>query len=92
MSTLIALSADALKNLTTASAFVPLIVALIIIKFAVNALVRTIVLIVALALGVLIYTQRTEIQQCVDNADTAQLSVKCKVAGFSVNLDLPSPG
>lgn len=92
MSHLIAFSADALKNLTTAGAFVPLVIALIIIKFAVNAVVRTIVLVVALGLGVLIYTQRTEIQQCVDNADTTQLSVNCKVAGFSVNLDLPSPG
>lgn len=92
MSSLIALSADVLKNLTTASAFVPLIIALIVIRFAVNAVVRTIVLLIALGVGVLIYSQRSEIQQCVDNADTTQLSVNCKVAGFSVDLDLPSPG
>ena len=89
---LVAVSADALKNLTTAGAFVPIVIALVIVKFAVNAVVRTVVLLVALALGVLIYTQRSEIQSCVDNADTTQLAVKCKIAGFSVDLDLPSPG
>ena len=90
MSSLVAVSVDQLKNLTTVGAFVPIVIALIIVPFAVRAVVRTIVIVVALALGVFIYSQRSEIQQCVDNADPAELAVHCKVAGFSVNLDIPS--
>lgn len=81
-----------LKNFTTFGAFIPIVIGLIIFKFAVSAMVRSIVLIVALALGVLIYSQRSEISDCVDNAKAnAEVSlgkVQCKVLGFNVNLDL----
>jgi hypothetical protein len=81
-----------LKNLTTFGAFVPIVVGLIIFKFAVNAIVRSIVLIVALALGGLVYSQRSEISDCVDsaqaNAETSLGKVQCKVLGFNVDLDL----
>lgn len=90
---IVALSADALKNVTTAGAFVPLVIALIIVKFAVNAVVRAVVLVVALALGVLIYSQRSDIETCVDNA-RANIAVgnagtvACEVAGFTIDLDI----
>jgi len=65
---------------------------LIIFKFAVSAVVRSIVLIVALALGGLVYSQRSEISDCVDNAqanaDTSLGKVQCKVFGFTLDLDL----
>ena len=86
----LAISADALKNFTTAGAFVPLVIALVIVKFAVSALVRTVVLVVAVVLGLLIYTQRSEIEQCVKDADPTELAVKCRIAGFNVDLDLPT--
>lgn len=89
MSSLVAVSVDQVKNLTTAGAFVPIVIALIIVKFAVSALVRTVVIVVALALGLFIYSQRAEIQSCVDEADPSELAVHCKVAGFTLNLDLP---
>ena len=66
--------------------------ALIIFKFAVSAVVRSIVLIVALALGGLVYSQRSEISDCVDNAqanaETSLGKVECKVFGFTLDLDL----
>ena len=81
-----------LKNFTTFGAFIPIVIGLIIFKFAVSAMVRSIVLIVALVLGVLIYSQRSEISDCVDNAKAnAEVSlgkVQCKILGFEVNLDL----
>jgi large-conductance mechanosensitive channel len=72
-----------LKNFTTFGALVPIAVGLIIFKFAVSAVVRSIVLIVALALGGLVYNQRSAISDCVDSAE-----VQCKVLGFNVDLDL----
>ena len=81
-----------LKNFTTFGAFLPIVIGLIIFKFAVSAIMRSIVLIVALALGALIYSQRSEISDCVDNARaTAEVSlgkVQCKVLGFTIDLDL----
>jgi hypothetical protein len=81
-----------LKNFTTYGALVPIVVGLVIFKFAVSAMVRSVVLIVALALGGLVYSQRTEISHCVDsakaNAEASLGKVQCKVLGFTINLDL----
>ena len=63
MSSLVAFSVDQVKNLTTASAFLPIVIALIIVKFAVSAVVRTVVIVIALALGIFLYSQRSEIQR-----------------------------
>jgi len=81
-----------LKNFTTFGALVPIAVGLIIFKFAVSAVVRSIVLIVALALGGLVYSQRSEISDCVDNAqaniESSLGKVQCRVLGFDIDLDL----
>jgi large-conductance mechanosensitive channel len=81
-----------LKNFTTFGALVPIAVGLIIFKFAVSAVVRSIVLIVALALGGLVYSQRSEISDCVDNAqaniESSLGKVQCRVLGFDLDLDL----
>ena len=81
-----------LKNFTTFGALVPIIVGLIIFKFVVSAVVRSIVLIVALALGGLLYSQRSEISDCVDsakvNAESSLGKVQCEILGFTVDLDL----
>jgi hypothetical protein len=87
-----ALDESQLKNITTFGALVPIVVGLIIFKFAVSAVVRSIVLIVALALGGLLYSQRSEISDCVDsakaNAESSLGKVQCKVLGFTIDLDL----
>ena len=81
-----------LKNFTTFGALLPIVIGLIIFKFAVSAIVRSIVLIVALALGVLIYSQRAEISNCVDNAkvnaETSPGKVECEVLGIDLKFDL----
>ena len=81
-----------LKNFTTFGALLPIVIGLIIFKFAVSAIVRSIVLIVALALGVLIYSQRAEISECVDNAkanaETSLGKVECEVLGIDLKFDL----
>ena len=87
-----ALDEAQLKNFTTYGALLPIVIGLIIFKFAVSAMVRSIVLIVALALGVLIYSQRSEISDCVDNAtanvESSLGKVQCKVLGLNIDLDL----
>ena len=81
-----------LKNFTTFVALVPIAVGWIIFKVAVSGVVRSIVLIGALALGGLVYSQRSEISDCVDsaktNAETSLGKVQCKVFGFTLDLDL----
>ena len=87
-----ALDEARLKNLTTASAVVPLLIGLVIFKFAVSAIVRSIVLIVALALAGLLYSQRSQVSECVDNAqanlETSLGKVQCKILGFTIDLNL----
>ena len=93
---ILALSADVLKNVTTFGALLPILVGLLIVKFAVNAVVRTIVLVVALALGVLIFTQRSTIQTCVDDfkreagnvANAEAPSFSCSILGRDFRLEL----
>jgi hypothetical protein len=80
------------KNFATFGALLPIVIGLNIFKFDVSAMVRSIVLIVALALGGLIYSQRSEISDCVDsakaNAEVSLGKVQCKVLGFTIDLDL----
>lgn len=96
MNSIIALSADVLKNITTFGALVPILIGLLVVKFAVNAVVRTIVLVVALAVGALLFTQRSTIQSCVDRVKTeigdvsdAQVpSFSCSILGREFRLQL----
>lgn len=83
-----------LKNFATFGALVPVVVGLIIFKFAVSAVVRSLVIIVALVLGGVIYSQRSEISDCIDsakaNAEVATGTVQCTVLGFDIDVDLQS--
>jgi len=82
-----ALNQSQLKNLTTYGAFVPIIIGIIIFKFAVSAIVRSIVLILALVLGGMIYSQRSEISDCVDEAkDTS--AIDCSFYGYDFTFSL----
>lgn len=96
MTQILALSADVLKNVTTFGALLPILIGLVIVKFAVNAVVRTIVLVIALALGVLIFTQRSTIQTCVsdfknrvgDVVTTGSPTFSCSILGRDFKLEL----
>ena len=82
-----ALNQSQLKNLTTYGAFVPIVIGIIIFKFAVSAIVRSIVLIIALVLGGMIYSQRSSISDCVDKAkDTSEID--CSFYGYDFTFSL----
>ena len=70
-----------LKNFTTYGALAPIVVGLIIFKFAVSAMVRSIVLIVALVLGVLIFTQHSKITDCAEKAKESK-QIDCDFYGY----------
>lgn len=87
-----ALDASQLQNYATFGAVVPILIGLFIFKLVANALVRTFVLAIALAVGALVFLQRNEISACVDDAranlELDQARVTCTVLGFDVDLDI----
>jgi hypothetical protein len=85
-----AVDPDMLKNLLTASAFVPVVLALLLFKFVVNAVVRTVLLVVAVGVGVIVFTQRSAVDDCVDSVglDGATVSASCSILGFDLDLEL----
>jgi hypothetical protein len=64
----------------------------VIFKLVANAFIRTIILAIALALAALIFLQRNEISNCVDNArqnlEEDRNSVSCTILGFDIDLDI----
>ena len=89
---MIGLDASQLQNFTTFGAFVPVVVGLILVKFIANTIFRTFALTIALALGALVFLQRNEISDCVDNArqnlEAEQTRVTCTVLGFDIDVDV----
>lgn len=85
-----AVDPDLVKNLLTASAFVPVVVALVLFKFVVNAVVRTVLLVVAVGIGVLLFTQRSAVDDCVDSVDLDGVSVtaSCSILGLDFDLKI----
>jgi chromate transport protein ChrA len=82
-----AINQSQLESLTTYGALVPIIIGIVIFKFAVSAIVRSVVLILALALGALIYNQRSEISNCVEKAkDTS--AIDCSFYGYDFTFSL----
>lgn len=69
---LLAIDVSKLQNFITAGAVAPIVIGLVIFRFAANAMIKAFVIIVALALGGLIYSQRGQISDCVDQAKLAQ--------------------
>lgn len=85
-----AIDPDTVKNFLTAGSFVPLLVALVLFKVAASMIVRSVLVVVAVAIGVLVFTQRSSIDECVDSFDRTgtSVAVSCSVLGFDVDLDL----
>lgn len=78
------------KNYLTAGSFLPLVIALLLFKFAASMVVRSVLVVVAIALGVLVFTQRASIDDCVDSFERTgtSVAVSCSVLGFDFDLDL----
>lgn len=83
-------TADSLRNYLTAGSLLPLVIALVLIKFVVNTAVRIVLVLVALALGTLVFTQRAQIDECVDKAtvSTSGASVSCSILGFDLDVQI----
>jgi len=86
----ISVAADTLKNLVTAGAFLPIVIGLILVKIVVSTIARLIIVVVALALGVVVFTQRAQIDDCIDQSSvsSSRASVSCSLLGFDVDLQL----
>lgn len=80
------------ENYATFGSLVPIVIGLIVFKLVANAVIRTIVLAVALAIAALIFLQRNEISNCVDSArenlEQDLTSVSCTILGFDLEVDL----
>lgn len=89
---MIGLDASQLQNFTTFGAVVPVLVGLIVVKFVASTIARTIALALALALGALVFLQRNEIDDCVENArqnlEVDETRVTCTLLGFDIDLDI----
>ncbi len=90
---MLAIDVSKLQNFMTAGAVAPIVIGLIIFRFAANAMIKAFVIIVALALGGLIYSQRSQISDCVDQAKLAQSfegdQAQCTILGYDFKLDIP---
>lgn len=93
---LLAIDVSDLQNYMTAGSVVPIVIGLVIFRFAANAMIKAFVIIVALALGGLVYSQRSQISDCVDQAKlTPSLErdqAQCTILGYDFKLDIPSAG
>lgn len=87
---MISVAADTLKNLVTAGAFLPIVIGLILVKIVVSTIARLIIVVVALALGVVVFTQRAQIDDCIDQSSVSSegANVSCSLLGFDVDLQL----
>ena len=90
---LLAIDVSKLENFMTAGAVAPIVVGLVIFRFAANAMIKAFVVIVALALGGLIYSQRSQISDCVDQAKLMESlegdQAQCTILGYDFQLDIP---
>ncbi len=86
---LTAIEPDTVKNLIAASSFLPLILVLVLFKFVVSAVVRSVLVVVALGVGVLLFTQRSAVDDCVDSIEREGTSVtaSCSILGLDIDID-----
>ena len=87
---MLSITVDSVKNIVTASSFAPLVVGLLIFLFVANKIVKMVVILIAVALGVVIFSQRSAIDDCIRATDHKTLEVSCPILGFDVNVDLPN--
>ena len=87
---MISVGVDLVRNGLTYGSAVPVLIAILVARFLVNTVVRALIVVVALALGVLIFTQRSRVDDCLKNVDPAQANVRidCSLLGRHLQLDL----
>ena len=90
---MIGISVDSIKNIVTASSAAPVLIGIVIVIFVANKVVKLVVLLLALALGLLVFSQRSTIDECVDRlaASTTPQNEVCRVLGYDFKLDPKDP-
>lgn len=81
-----AVDPDMVKNFITAGSFVPVVIAIVLFKFVLSTVVRTLMIVVAVALGVVVFTQRAAVDECVESFRTDDKS--CSILGFDIDIDI----
>lgn len=98
---LLAVDVDAVKNSAVIAIAVVVLLGLLALKLFVNMVVRVITVIVVLALGVGIWTQRASLQDCADQVgdltaldplDLDRGTITCTFFGVDVDVPIPVPG
>ncbi|MEY4361351.1 MAG: hypothetical protein RL391_657 [Actinomycetota bacterium] len=87
------ISVDSVKNIVTASSAAPLLVGVVIVLFVANKIAKLVILLIAIALGLVVFSQRSTIDECVDriSASATPQDEVCKVLGYDFKLDLKDP-
>lgn len=87
---MLSITVDSVKNYVTAGSFAPLVIALLVVFFIANKVIRTVVLLVAVALGLVIFSQRSKIDECADklSQSTNPTAETCDFFGYEFRLDL----
>jgi len=90
---MLSITVDSVKNIVTASSFAPVVIGLLIFLFVANKVVKMLVILIAVGLGLVIYSQRSTIDECVSRIkESANPSAeKCSILGYDVSLDLKNP-
>lgn len=85
-----AVDPEMVKNVITAGAFVPAVIALVLFKFVVSTVVRSLMIVVAVALGLLVFTQRSAVDDCVESLerDGTSVSASCSILGFDIDIEI----
>ncbi|MBM3827090.1 MAG: hypothetical protein FJW09_00450 [Actinobacteria bacterium] len=90
MRALFALSVDQLKNISLAGVVAPIVIGLLLMKFVAKAMVRTVIMVIAVVLAVAVYSQRQEISECYDDARSGDAvvdtEITCTFFGQDVSL------
>jgi hypothetical protein len=87
---LLSMSIGQLENISLAGAALPIVIGLVLMRFVAKAMVRTVIMVIALVLGVAVYSQRSEIQSCYDDARASAAAgsteVTCSFFGQDITL------
>lgn len=90
---MLSLTVESVKNYVTAGSFVPVVLALLVVFFVANKVVRIVVLLVSVGLGLVIFSQRSKIDDCAEklmqSADPT--GETCDFFGYDFRLDLSDP-
>ncbi len=90
-----AIDVSQVRNVTLAGSVVPVIIGLLLFRIIAGAFARVFILVIALVVGGLIFLQRQEITDCVNNARQGieelngieAPSIECRIFGFDFNVD-----